>query len=857
LVSCAANRDLQPFSAPQPSATMAQQNTNGGLGAPAAVEAADPAATRLYRDAQAALHASEHEEAVKLFRELEDNYPHLDLARRAMLGVAYALFLDADYQGSIDELTRFMGYYRLHKDMDYARYLEAVNTYMQMPGRDSGRAKAALATLEAFVRDFPDSRYAEDASAKARDAAEALAAKHLSIGRFYQDQDQLLAAINRFQIVVRDYPQTSRTPEALHRLVECFTALGVIDEAQRIAQALASGYAQTAWVKDSQDLIASEAPAKRDASALKQVAGAASAGANEAQSLQREGVTLSAAAPRRGGSEGGTASGDRLPRIPAADSPYNAVSLDARPGGSTYRASSAEHARLGRWHGIGEAAPGAQTDGWTSANSDSSWVPVERVVSGEASDFADAWSSPTRGGDWEEDASMSSDLQLSNGALVSLDHSYSGERIQDDKSFGVAFVGLADGWNQNTLNDTALAVGLWGDALELTSQHSVSRHVNASTADDGQMGQGYFQGLNAKLLQNEDVSLSISGAYGISDDAYGISGIEDDDEDDDDEEGLSGVPGTGTEGKQYGLEAGFALGFADLALAHDQFWRTQDTDEDFGHLQSSTYLVGLSFDALDLALTYNESLEAEGHGKDREDEATEGYEAEAKYKVRALREIVGDAFGAAFWDYAPTSISASYGIEESKDSDGAHKEKTTLAFGTSWDWDAGYASVSYYYSFTDDLVAGSDDSKYRSDGFDVGGGWSEDKWAFYGGLSVSRSAGLGQWNESTEIGIDPYFSLSYEADRGPDLSLSGSTSYYESNYISDGGTSRSQSWEVLTELDFAKFWPEALNEEDEGLKLVYQLTSESELEKWGGEASRESTLDHFVGLKVDLNLGDQ
>jgi hypothetical protein len=151
---------------------------------------------------------------------------------------------------------------------------------------------------------------------------------------------------------------------------------------------------------------------------------------------------------------------------------------------------------------------------------------------------------------------------------------------------------------------------------------------------------------------------------------------------------------------------------------------------------------------------------------------------------------------------------------------------------------------------------GSGDNDSRTEGFDIGGGFYSDKWSFDAGLYVSRSAGLGQWNESAELGLDPYLSFSYQPDHLPDLSVSGSASYYQADYISDGGTSMSRSWEVLTELDFAKFWPEVLDSEDEGLKMVFQLTGDTASEEWDGEASRDSNLDYFVGFKVDLTLGE-
>ena len=66
----------------------------------------------------------------------------------------------------------------------------------------------------------------------------------------------------------------------------------------------------------------------------------------------------------------------------------------------------------------------------------------------------------------------------------------------------------------------------------------------------------------------------------------------------------------------------------------------------------------------------------------------------------------------------------------------------------------------------------------------------------------------------------------------------------------------SRYWEVLTELYFVKFWPDVMDSEDEALKVVFQLTGDTAVDEWGGDTSRDSNLDYFVGFKVDLALGE-
>jgi outer membrane protein assembly factor BamD len=77
----------------------------------------------------------------------------------------------------------------------------------------------------------------------------------MEIGRFYEKRAQYLAAINRFRRVVENYQTTTHVPEALHRLTECYLALGIKDEAQEAAAVLGHNYPGSEWYVDSYDLL--------------------------------------------------------------------------------------------------------------------------------------------------------------------------------------------------------------------------------------------------------------------------------------------------------------------------------------------------------------------------------------------------------------------------------------------------------------------------------------------------------------------------------------------------------------------------------------------------------------------------
>ena len=74
-----------------------------------------------------------------------------------------------------------------------------------------------------------------------------LAAKEMSIARFYMKTEKWIAALNRLKVVVDQYDRTIFIEEALHRLAEVYYRLGLVDEAKRAASILGYNYGSGQW----------------------------------------------------------------------------------------------------------------------------------------------------------------------------------------------------------------------------------------------------------------------------------------------------------------------------------------------------------------------------------------------------------------------------------------------------------------------------------------------------------------------------------------------------------------------------------------------------------------------------------
>ena len=211
----------------------------------------------LYNNAMNSLLDTNYPEAARLFDEVERQHPYSVWAAKAQLMAAYSHYQDNKYDDAVNALDRFIQLHPGNEDVAYAYYLRAISYYEQISdvGRDQGMTQQALAALDELVRRFPESRFARDASLKIDLARDHLAGKHMEIGRFYQDQSEYLAAINRFRIVIDQYQTTTHVPEALHRLVECYLSIGITEEAKSTAAVLGHNFPGSAWYSDSYALL--------------------------------------------------------------------------------------------------------------------------------------------------------------------------------------------------------------------------------------------------------------------------------------------------------------------------------------------------------------------------------------------------------------------------------------------------------------------------------------------------------------------------------------------------------------------------------------------------------------------------
>jgi len=213
----------------------------------------DVPADDLYNQGLARLQKRDYDGAGKKFADLEKQNPYSQWQRKGLLMTTFSQFQNASYDDAAATAQRYVGLYPTSPDIPYVLYLQAMSYYNQIPdiSRDQERAAKASALFAQIVEKYPKSEYAEDARYKLQVTRDQLAGKEMLVGRYYLNQRNYSAAINRFREVLAKYQTTRHAEEALMRLTEAYLALGIANEAQTAAAVLGHNYPDSIWYKDA------------------------------------------------------------------------------------------------------------------------------------------------------------------------------------------------------------------------------------------------------------------------------------------------------------------------------------------------------------------------------------------------------------------------------------------------------------------------------------------------------------------------------------------------------------------------------------------------------------------------------
>lgn len=141
-----------------------------------------------------------------------------DLIAKVHLALADAYFYDGgiiNLAEALSRYTNFMTFYPNHERVDYAQYQVALCHLKQVltPDRDQTQTRRALDEFLKLRGQFPNSQYVAPAEEKANEARELLAESEFRIGQYYFRNEAYEGAVDRFRLVLEQFPLYSKKPK--------------------------------------------------------------------------------------------------------------------------------------------------------------------------------------------------------------------------------------------------------------------------------------------------------------------------------------------------------------------------------------------------------------------------------------------------------------------------------------------------------------------------------------------------------------------------------------------------------------------------------------------------------------------
>ncbi len=195
---------------------------------------------KLYADAKQEQSDGNFETAVKMLEKVEARASGTLLAQQAQLDLAYAYHRSGEKALALAKLERFIRLHPTSPAMDYAYYLQGLINFNEDLGlfgrlarqdlaeRDQQASRDAYESFKQVVDRYPESKYAEDARLRMNHVVNSLAAGEVHVARYYLRRGAFLAAANRAQQAIKDYPQSPAIEEALYIMSRAYDQLGLV-----------------------------------------------------------------------------------------------------------------------------------------------------------------------------------------------------------------------------------------------------------------------------------------------------------------------------------------------------------------------------------------------------------------------------------------------------------------------------------------------------------------------------------------------------------------------------------------------------------------------------------------------------
>jgi outer membrane protein assembly factor BamD len=233
----------------------------GGCGSTAKDDPNSQAALdKLYADAKDDLNSGSYDRAIKSLEKIEGRAAGTTMGQQATLDLAWAYYRTSERAQAVATLDRFIKLNPSSPALDYALYMKGIVNFNEDLGlfgrlanqdvseRDQQASREALLAFRQLVEQFPESKYSAEAATRINFITNTLAAYEVHVARYYFNRQAYVAAANRAQSAVAEFPYAPGIEEALFIMSDSYDKLGLTqlrDDARRV---LAKNFPNSVYV---------------------------------------------------------------------------------------------------------------------------------------------------------------------------------------------------------------------------------------------------------------------------------------------------------------------------------------------------------------------------------------------------------------------------------------------------------------------------------------------------------------------------------------------------------------------------------------------------------------------------------
>ncbi|KFX15257.1 outer membrane protein assembly factor BamD [Pectobacterium carotovorum] len=212
----------------------------------------DSPPSEIYANAQQKLQDGNFKAAITQLEALDNRYPFGPYSQQVQLDLIYAYYKSAELPLAQASIDRFLRLNPTHPNVDYVLYMRGLTDMalddsalqgffgVDRSDRDPQYARTAFRDFSKLIQGYPNSQYATDANKRLVYLKERLAKYELSVAQYYTKRGAYVAVVNRVEQMLRDYPDTQATKNALPLMENAYRELQLAAQADKVAKIIAA-----------------------------------------------------------------------------------------------------------------------------------------------------------------------------------------------------------------------------------------------------------------------------------------------------------------------------------------------------------------------------------------------------------------------------------------------------------------------------------------------------------------------------------------------------------------------------------------------------------------------------------------